>query len=51
MALSLNHIQGKNGSHWGTFVRETGADHLLLVGIDAAKFTHKADPQYAIALT
>ncbi|NUH85591.1 hypothetical protein HUN92_18005 [Bacillus firmus] len=38
----FNHIQGKNGSRWAKFIRETGADHLLIVAIDAAKFTHKA---------
>lgn len=37
----LNHIQGKNGSPWGQFVRETGTDFMLLVAIDVAKFTHK----------
>ncbi|WP_309298102.1 IS110 family transposase, partial [Cytobacillus sp. NCCP-133] len=38
----FNHIQGKNGSRWAKFIRETGTDHLLIVAIDAAKFTHKA---------
>ncbi|WP_230459034.1 hypothetical protein [Terrilactibacillus tamarindi] len=38
----LNHIQGKNGSRWAKFVRETGTENLLMVAIDAAKFTHKA---------
>ena len=38
----LNHIQGKNGSRWAEFVRETGTDHMLILAIDAAKFTHKA---------
>lgn len=43
MAYSLlNHIQGKNGSRWAQFVRETGTDRMLIVAIDAAKFTHKA---------
>lgn len=43
MAYSLlNHIQGKNGSRWAKFIRDTGTDHLLMVAIDAAKFTHKA---------
>jgi transposase len=37
----LNHIQGKNGSRWAQFVRETGTDFMLMVAIDAAKFTHK----------
>jgi len=38
----LNHIQGKNGSRWAQFVRETGTDSMLIVAIDAAKYTHKA---------
>lgn len=38
----LNHIQGKNGSRWAQFVRETGTDYMLMVAIDAAKYTHKA---------
>lgn len=38
----LNHIQGKNGSRWAQFVKDTGTDHMLVVAIDAAKFTHKA---------
>lgn len=38
----LNHIQGKNGSRWAKYVRDVGMDQLLLVAIDAAKFTHKA---------
>ncbi|WP_066173758.1 IS110 family transposase [Bacillus marinisedimentorum] len=43
MAYSLfNHIQGKNGSRWAEFIRNTGTDHLLVVAIDAAKYTHKA---------
>lgn len=43
MAYSLlNHIQGKNGSRWAQFVRETGTDSMLIVAIDAAKYTHKA---------
>jgi transposase len=43
MAYSLfNHIQGKNGSRWAKFIRDTGTDQLLMVAIDAAKFTHKA---------
>src|SRR4051794_3938821 len=43
MAYSLfNHIQGKNGSRWAEFVRETGTENLLMVAIDAAKFTQKA---------
>lgn len=39
---SLNHIQGKNGSRWAQFVRETGSENMLMVAIDAAKYTHKA---------
>ena len=43
MAYSLfNHIQGKNGSRWAEFVRETGTENLMMVAIDAAKFTQKA---------
>jgi transposase len=38
----LNHIQGKNGSRWAKFIRETGTENLLMVAIDAAKYTHKA---------
>lgn len=38
----FNHIQGKKGSRWAQLVRETGTDHMLIVAIDAAKFTHKA---------
>ncbi|WP_238458052.1 IS110 family transposase [Alkalihalobacterium alkalinitrilicum] len=38
----LNHIQGKNGSQWAKFIRETGTENLLMVAIDAAKYTHKA---------
>lgn len=38
----LNHIQGKNGSRWAQFVRETGTDKILMVAIDAAKYTQKA---------
>jgi transposase len=38
----LNHIQGKNGSRWAQFVRETGSENMLMVAIDAAKYTHKA---------
>lgn len=38
----LNHIQGKNGSRWAQFVRESGTDSMLIVAIDAAKYTHKA---------
>lgn len=38
----LNHIQGENGSRWAKFIRKTGTNHMLLVAIDAAKFTHKA---------
>ena len=38
----FNHIQGKNGSRWAQFIRETGTENLLLVAIDAAKYTHKA---------
>lgn len=37
----LNHIQGKNGSRWPQFVRETGTEHMLMMAIDAAKYTHK----------
>lgn len=43
MAHSIfNHIQGKNGSRWAKFVRSTGTENMLLVAIDAAKYTHKA---------
>jgi len=43
MAYSLfNHIQGKKGSRWAEFVRETGTENLMMVAVDAAKFTQKA---------
>lgn len=43
MAYSLfNHINGKKGSRWAEFIRSTGAERLLIVAIDAAKYTHKA---------
>ena len=38
----LNHIQGKNGSRWAQFIKEVGREHILILAIDAAKFTHKA---------
>ncbi|RYG73056.1 IS110 family transposase [Lentibacillus lipolyticus] len=38
----FNHIKGKNGSRWAGFIKETGIDHMLIVAIDAAKYTHKA---------
>lgn len=38
----LNHIQGKNGSRWAEFIRNTGAENILVVAVDAAKYTHKA---------
>lgn len=40
--LLLNHIQGKDGSRWAKFIRDTGTDHILILVIDAAKYTHKA---------
>ncbi|AST93526.1 IS110 family transposase [Sutcliffiella cohnii] len=39
---TLNHIQGKIGSRWAQFVRETGVENILIVAIDAAKYTPKA---------
>jgi transposase len=43
MAYSVfNHIQGKKGSRWAEFIRETGTENLMMVAIDAAKFTQKA---------
>ncbi|SHG16486.1 IS110 family RNA-guided transposase [Ornithinibacillus halophilus] len=38
----LNHIQGKNGSRWANFLRNIGSENILVVAIDAAKYTHKA---------
>ncbi|TYS67957.1 IS110 family transposase, partial [Sutcliffiella horikoshii] len=38
---TFNHIQGKIGSRWAQLVRETGPENLLLVAIDAAKYTPK----------
>jgi transposase len=35
----LNHIQGKTGSRWAQFVRDTGTDYMLMLAIDAAKYT------------
>jgi transposase len=35
----LNHIQGKTGSRWAQFVRDTGTDYTLMMAIDAAN-TH-----------
>jgi transposase len=43
MAYQLfNHIQGKNGSRWTQFIREHGAENILVVAIDAAKYINKA---------
>lgn len=43
MAYALfNHIQGKKGSRWAEFIRDTGSENLLIVAIDAAKYTQKA---------
>ena len=42
MASLLNHIQGKNGSRWTQFIRETGVENILILAVDAAKYTHKA---------
>ncbi len=39
---SFNHIQGRLGSRWANFIRNTGSENLLIVAIDAAKYTHKA---------
>jgi len=39
---SFNHILRKNGSRWARFVRQIGAENLLIVGVDAAKYVHKA---------
>ncbi|WP_285844193.1 IS110 family transposase [Metabacillus halosaccharovorans] len=39
---TFNHIQGKIGSRWAQLVRETGSENILLVAIDAAKYTPKA---------
>jgi len=37
----LNHIQGKNGSRWAEFIRNTGGENILIVAVDAAKYTNK----------
>jgi transposase len=42
MVNILNHIQGKNGSRWSNFIKETGIENILILAIDAAKYTHKA---------
>lgn len=42
MAPLLNHIQGKMGSKWTKFIREVGVENILILAIDAAKYTHKA---------
>lgn len=38
----LNHIQGRNGRRWADFIRKTGAENILLVAVDVAKYSHKA---------
>ncbi|MBU9711163.1 IS110 family transposase [Evansella tamaricis] len=37
----FKHIQGKNGSRWAKFIKDVGTENILLVGVDAAKYTHK----------
>src|SRR5690625_1160423 len=41
MALLFNHIQGKNGSRWTNFIKQTGVENILILAVDAAKYTHK----------
>ncbi len=38
---SLNHIFRKSGSSWVEFVRKTGVENLLIVGVDVGKYSHK----------
>ncbi|RXJ02190.1 IS110 family transposase [Anaerobacillus alkaliphilus] len=38
----LNHIQGKKGSRWAKFLQTAGLENILIVAVDAAKYTHKA---------
>jgi len=38
----LNQIQGKNGSRWAKFIRDTVTDHILNLAIEVARYTHKA---------
>lgn len=40
--IKFNHIMGKKGSRWTKFLRKTGTENLMIVAIDAAKYTHKA---------
>jgi|SRR5699024_3853860 len=42
MTSLFNHIQGKNGSEWVNFKKQYGEDNILILAIDAAKYTHKA---------
>lgn len=42
MAPLLNHIQGRDGSRWTKFIKQTGVENILVLAVDAAKYTHKA---------
>jgi transposase len=42
MAYSLfNHIQGEIVNRWVEFIKEIGTENIMMVAIDAAKFTQK----------
>lgn len=42
MTVLLNHIQGKIGSRWMDFLKQTGTENILILAIDAAKYSHHA---------
>lgn len=42
MTVLLNHIQGKIGSRWMEYLKQTGTENILILAIDAAKYTHQA---------
>lgn len=39
---TLNHIQGRNGSHWSRLMRSPEADQYCIVAVDAAKYVNAA---------
>jgi len=42
VSLSINHIQGKNGSYWNRLMREEKAKEYCIVAIDAARYVNTA---------
>lgn len=40
--VTLNHIQGKNGSNWSRLMRSAEADKYCIVAVDAAKYVNAA---------